>query len=135
MINMPGRLLFTPKGNLLLNTTLAVVGLVLAITIDSPRTGTVIFLAVTAFESTTFSIVFGLRTAWWRVPAARAIFWVILAYAALSSLLLLGFLRPYQFWWFGELRQLLYLGLAVAGLNLCLTLTRVLGREGIWPHR
>lgn len=131
---MPSRLFFTPKGNRILNSLLAAVGFVLVITIHSPRTGTVVFLAVTAFESSTFSLVYGLRTAWWKVPAARAIFWVVLAYAALSTELLLGFLFPYRFWWFAGLRELLYLGLAVAGLNLCLTLTRVLGRDGMWPH-
>jgi hypothetical protein len=32
-----------------------------------------------------------------------------------------------RYWWTYELRELLYLGLALAGLNLVLTLTRVLG--------
>lgn len=134
MTAMLGKLFLTPKGTLALNTVLAVVGIVLVITVNNARTGTVIFLAVTATESGLFSLIYGLRSAWWKVPAARAIFWTILAYFALSSELLLGFLFPYQFPWFNFVRQLLYLGLSVAGLNLVLTLTRVLGR-GVFSRR
>ena len=131
---MLGKLFLTPKGTFVLNGLAALVGIYLVIAIDSPRTGTIVFLAVTSFESSTFCIVYGLRSAWWKEPAARAVFWAILAYAGLSSLLLLGFLRPYRYAWFDDLRELLYLGLAIAGLNLCLTLTRVLGRR-MWTRR
>lgn len=131
---MLGKLLRSPRGIVAINSVAAVIGVCLVIAIDSPRTGTIVFLAVTSFESSTFCLVYGLRSAWWREPAARAVFWAVLAYAGLSSLLLLGFLRPYRYSWFDDLRELLYLGLAIAGLNLCLTLTRVLGR-GMWSSR
>lgn len=128
---MLGKLFKTPRGTVIINSVAAVIGICLVTLIQSPRTGTIVFLAVTSFESSTFSLVYGLRSAWWREPAARAIFWVVLAYAGLSTVLLVGFLFPYRFDWFDDVRELLYLGLAIAGLNLCLTLTRVLGR-GMW---
>jgi hypothetical protein len=134
MTAMLGKLFLTRRGTLVINSLAAVVGIILVIGIDAPRDGTIIFLAVTAFESGTFSLIYGLRSAWWREPAARAIFWVVLAYFALASLLLLGFLRPYRYSWFDDLRELLYLGLSIAGLNLVLVLTRVLGR-GIFSRR
>lgn len=126
---MLGNLLLNRRTALVANTFAALLGVFLVIQIDSPRTGTIVFLAVTAVESGVFSLVYGLRSAWWRADAARAIFWTVLAYFALSSLLLVGFLRPYRYAWFDDLRELLYLGLAVAGLNLVLTLARVLGQD------
>ncbi len=134
MLGKLGRLVLSPRGTRTVNVIAALVGIYAAIEIDNARTGTMVFLAVTAVESGVFSLIYGLRSAWWREPAARAIFWVVFAYFALSSLLFLGFLRPYRYPWWDDLRQLLYLGLAIAGLNLVLTLMRVLGR-GMWTRR
>lgn len=127
MISMLGKLIGTRKGNLAANSVFASIGIVLVIVIDSPRTGTIVFLAITALESGVFSLVYGLRSSWRQEPAARAVFWAVFAYFALSFVLLIGFLFPYRFNWFDDVRELLYLGLAVAGLNLVLTLMRVLG--------
>ena len=133
---MLGKLFTTYTGHKIILTTATVVGIILVIAINAPRTGTVVFLAVTAAESWTFSIVYGLRSTWRKEPAARAVFWAVLAYAALASELLIGFLFPYRFSWFDDVRELLYLGLAIAGLNLVLTLARVLGRQAfVRPHR
>lgn len=134
MLGKLGKALLSPRGVRTINASAALIGIYAAIQIDNARTGTIVFLAVTAVESGAFSLIYGLRSAWWREPAARAIFWVVLAYFALSSLLLLGFLRPYRYPWWDDLRQLLYLGLAIAGLNLVLTLMRVLGRS-MWTRR
>lgn len=128
MTAMLGKLFLTPRGTSAINAAAMVVGIYLVIAIDAPRTGTIVFLAVTSIESGIFSLIYGLRSAWWREAAARAIFWVVFAYFGLSTELLIGFLYPYRFSWFDDVRELLYLGLAVAGLNLVLTLTRVLGR-------
>jgi hypothetical protein len=131
---MPQRLLFTVRGNHLLTTLVLLVGIFLVIAIESPRTCTIIFLAATSFESLTFCLVYGLRTAWWREPAARAVFWAVLAYAGVSTVVLIGgYLRLDPYGWFDNLREMAYLGLVVAGLNLCLTLTRVLGRS-MWSN-
>lgn len=124
---MLGKLIGTPQGNLAANSVFAAIGIMLVIVIDSPRTGTIVFLAITALESGTFSLVYGLRSSWRQEPAARAVFWAVFAYFSLSFLLLIGFLFPYRFDWFDDVRELLYLGLSVAGLNLVLTLMRVLG--------
>lgn len=128
------KLLLTPRGTRVLNAAMAIAGLITIAVIDKPRTGTIIFLAVTSLESGLFSLVYGLRSAWWKLPAARAIFWIVLAYFALSTELLIGFLRPYRYWWFDDVRELLYLTLSIAGLNLVLVLGRVLGR-GIISRR
>lgn len=116
----------TRRGVLMINTSAALIGLALVVIIDSTRAGTTLFLAVTAAESGIFSLVYGLRSAWWKVPAARAVFWAVLAYFGLSIHLLTLYLWSARFWWTASVRELLYLGLGVAGLNLVLTLGRVL---------
>lgn len=131
---MLGKLFGTQRGTLLINTAALLVGIYLVIIIDSPRVGTVIFLAVTCAESGVFSLIYGLRSSWWKVDAARAIFWVVLAYFALSGQLLHMYLSPHRWWWSDDLRELLYMAFAIAGLNLVLTLTRVLGR-GVYTRR
>lgn len=127
MNSMLGKLLSTQRGTTVVTTVFALVGILLVISIDEPRTGTIVFLAVTALESGVFSLVYGLRSDWRREPAARAVFWTVLAYFAVALHLLTMYLWSVRFWWTDDLRELLYLGLAVAGLNLVLTLTRVLG--------
>jgi len=127
---MIGKLLLNPRTATVMNTIMGVVGIVLVIAVRDNRLGTVVFLSVTALESGAFSLLYGLRSSWWREPAARAIFWTVLAYFALSSVVLIGgFLFPRRYGWFPFLRELGYLGLSVAGLNLVLTLLRVLGRD------
>jgi hypothetical protein len=130
MTHMLGKLFTTPRGNLVLNTAFSVVGILLVIIINAPRTGTIVFLAVTAAESGLFSLVYGLRSSWRREPAARAVFWAVFAYFGLASVLIIGFLFPWRFDEFDDVRELTYLGLAVAGFNLLLTLTRILRQDG-----
>jgi len=110
---MLGKLVFTSKGNLIADTAAVVVGLLLVI-------------AVTALESGLFSLMYGVRSTWRQAPAARAVFWAVLAYFVLATVLLIGFFFPWRFDWFDDVRELAYLGLSVAGLNLVLTLVRVL---------
>lgn len=129
MIVMIKRLFTTRRGNWSINLAATAIGLVLVVAIDSPRDGTILFLSVTAVESGTFSLIYGLRSDWRREPAARAVFWAVFAYAALALHLLLGFLFPYRFTWWDDVRELLYLSLSIAGLNLVLTVVRVLGRR------
>lgn len=126
---MLGKLFTTPLGNRILTGTAALVGLLLVILVDHPRTGTIVFLAVTAVESGVFSLIYGLRSDWRAAPAARAVFWAVLAYFGVAAHLLTMYIWPVRFWWTDDLRQMLYLGLALAYLNLVLVLTRVLGRR------
>lgn len=126
---MLGKLFTTRTGNHVANTVAALVGIVLVILVDSPRTGTIVFLSITALESGAFSLIYGLRSDWRKEPAARAVFWAVLAYFAVAAHLLTMYLWPRRFWWTDDLRELLYLGLAVAGLNLVLTVIRLLGRR------
>lgn len=129
MSDMLGKLITTRRGNMVINTVAALVGIGLVIGIDSPRAGTIVFLFVTALESGIFSLIYGLRSDWRQEPAARAVFWAVLAYFAITAHLITLYLWPKRFWWTDDLRELLYLGLVVAGLNLVLTLVRVLGRS------
>jgi hypothetical protein len=129
MTDMLGKLFTTRTGNRAANTVAALVGIILVITVDSTRTGTIVFLAVTALESGAFSLIYGLRSDWRKEPAARAVFWAVLAYFGVAAHLLTMYIWPRRFWWTDDLRELLYLGLAVAGLNLVLTVVRLLGRR------
>lgn len=126
---MLGKLFGTAAGNRIIITLAALAGLLVAIFIDTPRTGTIVFLIVTAVESGVFSLIYGLRSDWRQAPAARAVFWAVLAYFAVAAHLVTMYVWPRRFWWTDDLRELLYLGLALAGLNLVLVLTRVLGRR------
>jgi hypothetical protein len=127
MSRMLRKLFGTPRGTVTLNVAVAAVGVLLAILIDSPRVGTIVFLAVTAVESGVFSLIYGFRSSWREVPAARAVFWVVLAYFGVAAHLLTLYLWETRWWWSDDLREVLYLGLAVAGLNLVLTLNREVG--------
>lgn len=114
----------------------AFVGLLTAYFIDDPRTGTAIFVTVTAIESGAFSVIYGFRSDWRIDPASRAIFWAVFTYFLIAAQLATMYAWPRRYWWTDDLRELLYLGLVLAGLNLVLTLVRVLGRRVYAPrHR
>jgi hypothetical protein len=129
MSGMLGKLFTSPRGTVALNTAALVVGIILVIAVESPRIGTIVFLAVTALESGLFVLIYGLRSQWHREPAARAVFWAVTAYFTIAAHLLTMYIWSVRWWWTDDLRELLYLGLAVAGLNLVLTVVRVL-RQG-----
>jgi hypothetical protein len=132
---MPSRLFTTPRGTVALNTFATLVGIFLVIAIQSPRTGTLLFLFVIMAETTVFSVIYGLRSNWRREPAARAVFYFILSISALTVHAATLYASTRRFWWSDDLRELLYMAMAIAGLNLVLTLGRVLGR-GVWSrHR
>ena len=131
MSAMLGKLFTTPRGTVTLNAAALLVGIGLAIAVDSPRTGTTVFLAVTALDSGLFVLIYGLRSKWHREPAARAVFWIVLAYFGLAVHLLAMYVWSHRWWWTDDLRELLYLGLAVAGLNLVLTVVRVLRQDAV----
>lgn len=125
---MIGRLITSRRAIFAANCLVAVIGLVLIVLVNEPRTGTIVFLTVTTLESGVFSAGVLLRSTWWRVEAARAVFWTVLAYFGVAAHLWTLYVWPTRWWWSDDLRELLYLGLAVAGLNLVLTLRRVLGQ-------
>lgn len=124
---MLGKLFRKPSTVVRINSVATLVGILVAIAIDTPRTGTIVFLAVTALESGAFTLLYGLRSDWRQAPAARAVFWAVFAYFAVAAQLITMYLWTNRFWWTDDLRELLYLGLALAGLNLVLVLGRELG--------
>lgn len=124
---MLGKLTAKPSKVRLINSLAFLIGIIVVIAIDTPRTGTIVFLIVTTIESGVFSLVYGLRSDWRREPAARAVFWAVFAYFGVAAQLITMYVWPVRFWWTDDLRELLYLGLALAGLNLVLVLGSVLG--------
>lgn len=126
---MFGRLFTTHRGHDVIIAASALCGLILILLVDNPRTGTIVFLAVTAVESGVFALVYGLRSDWRRADAARAVFWAVFTYFWVAAQLLTMYIWPQRFWWTYDLRELLYLAFALAGLNLVLTMVRLLGRR------
>ena len=124
---MLGKLTVRPSKVRIINGIACLLGILAVILIDTPRTGTIVFLIVTTIESGVFSLVYGLRSDWRREPAARAVFWAVFAYFGVAAQLITMYIWPVRFWWTDDLRELLYLGLALAGLNLVLVLGSVLG--------
>ena len=100
----------------------ALITLILA---DSPRDGSRFMLLAAAILAGIFSLIYGLKRAWRSGPAATAVFWIIFAYFCMAS-----HMTVYMHWkWyrdtFYEVQQFLYMGLALAGLNLMLTILRM----------
>lgn len=126
---MLGKLFGTPRGTLVLNCIAMLIGIFLVIRVDSPRTGTIWFLIVISIESGVFSLIYGLRSDWRKEPAARAVFWYVLSVFALCAQAITLYASPNRYWWTDDVRELMYMAMAVAGLNLVLTLIRVLGRR------
>lgn len=123
---MLGRLFNTQRGQRAICSAVALVGIALVILVSDTRIGIIVFVTVTAAESGLFCLVYGLRATWREVDAARAVFWAVLAYFGVSAHLVTLYVWSRRFWWSDDLRELLFLGLVVAGLNLVLTLRRVL---------
>lgn len=128
---MLGKLITTRRGNLFVNAALTAVGVILVIVVSDTRFGIILFLAATTLESGLFTLVYGLRADWRQVDAARAVFWAVFAYFGVALHALTLYINPMRFWWTDDLRELLYMGLTVAGSNLLLTLVRVLGPR-VW---
>jgi len=126
---MLGKLFTSTRGAHIINTFALAVGIILVIAVDTPRVGTIVFLAVTTVESGLFTLIYGVKSTWRREPASRAVFWAVLAYFGVAAHLLTLYIWTARFWWSDDLRELLYLGLAIAGLNLVLTVVRVLRGE------
>lgn len=126
---MLGKLLSTRRGNTTINLVLLVVGIILVIAIKDTRSGVILMLAVTTVESGLFTLIFGIRGRWQQSDAARAVFWFMLAYFGVAGHALTLYLWPQRYWWSDDLRELLYMGLAIAGANLLLTMMRVLGTQ------
>lgn len=125
--------LVAPRGRRLLNITALVVGIAAMLLIEDSRTGLIVFLASTCVESGLFCLVYGLRSDWRSAAAARAVFWAVLGYFFVSAQALSIYLVGRQPWT-DDVRELLYLGLMIAGLNLVATMVDLLGPR-IWQRR
>lgn len=120
---------FTRRNNAVATAIFALLGVAAALMIKDARVGTMIFLGVTAFQSWTFTLFYGFASTWRQTAAARALFYVVFAYALLSTHILLGYwyslhVKPRPEW-LDTQRQFLYLGLALAGFNLTMTTFRL----------
>lgn len=121
------KLITTRAGNRICVAFMVLVGLVLTVTVDDNRTATTIFLVTTVIESWVFTIVYGIWSKWRSADVARALFWLGLAYALLSThITLSAVLRwPTSTGYSSDIRQLLYLALAASMLNILLVVRRM----------
>jgi len=116
---------FTRRNNAGALAIFALIGLTAAVLVDDARTGTYIFLGVTAAQAWCFTLFYGLASTWRATAAARALFWIVLAYALLSTHLLVTVTTGFRPPWNQGVRQVLYFGLALAAMNLILTTLRL----------
>lgn len=116
---------FTRRNNAGAMAIFALIGLVTVLSIDNARTGTYIFLIVTTVQAWSFTLFYGFVSTWRATAAARALFWIEFAYALVSTHILITTLTGYRPDWADDLRQFLYLGLALAAMNLILTTLRL----------
>lgn len=132
---MPERLLISPRLHRWILIIASLIGAVLIITIRDGRAATITFLSITAAESGIFILIFGFRASWRGVPAARAVFWAVLGYCGVSTSELAHLFWSYSGWWWTHTtRELIYLCLCIAGLNLVFVLNRILGPPD-WVHQ
>ncbi|AKJ71681.1 hypothetical protein SPI1_20 [Skermania phage SPI1] len=117
----------TQRGNHWVLALFALAGLTLAVAgTRDPGAGTWRLLIVTAVESGAFVLIYGLRSSWRSEAAARAVFWLVASYFAVSAGTLALRLWPRESWAITGIREIGYLGLSVAFLNLLLTLIRAI---------
>lgn len=116
---------FTRRNNAVALVTIALLGLVTVLSVDNARTGTYVFLTVTTVQAWSFTLFYGFVSTWRATAAARALFWIVLTYALVTTHVLITALTRYRPDWSDDLRQFLYLGLALAGMNLILTTLRL----------
>lgn len=120
-------LITTRRGNRICVAVMVAVGIILTVLIEDNRTATTVFLMTTVVESWVFTIVYGIWSKWRSADVARALFWLGLAYALLSTHITLSALLrwPTSTGYGSDIRQLLYLGLAASMLNILLVVRRM----------
>lgn len=116
---------FTRRNNAVAMAGFALLGVAAVLAIDDSHTGTLTFLTVTAVQGWTFTVFYGVASTWRATAAARALFWIVLTYAAAATHILITKWTGYRPPWADDLRQILYLGLALAAANLMLTTVRL----------
>ncbi|MGH2360475.1 MAG: putative phage holin [bacterium] len=116
---------FTRRNSAVFLAIFTLIGILTALFVRDPRSGTYVFLGVTAAEAWTFTLFYGLASTWRVTAAARALFWIVFSYALLSTHLLVTVLFHFRPTWNQSVRQFLYLGLALAGMNSILTTLRL----------
>lgn len=103
---------------------MALVGVVLVVFVDDGLAAD-IFLTVTTVEAWIFVLAYHFRSSWRLFAEARAVMGFALSFALLGSQIIL------TLWWGDDyplrmdVRQILYLGLALGLMNMLLTLWRV----------
>lgn len=121
--------IFTRRVNAALLLAMTVVGLALVVLVRDPWTGTLIFLDVTAVQGWIFTAFYGLASTWRTTAAGRALFWIILTYTLIATQVVIAHVFRIDAEWFEDVRQVLYLALSVSGLNLLLTMVRLVSER------
>lgn len=114
-------------GNRLAVWFMFTLGVILTVVITNDRSGTTIFLITTVIEAWVFVVVYGIWSKWRQADAARALFWVMLSYAILSTHITLSAVFGWRATWGydSDIRQLLYLSFSCALFNLLLVVRRM----------
>lgn len=103
----------------------ALMGIVFIIAVRDSRAAIVVFLLATCVESGLFSLIYGIRSKWRSSDPARAVFWIIFSYFALSCHILVSYFWRADYALREDIRQFLYLFMTLAGLNILLTARRL----------
>lgn len=121
------KLITTKAGNRICVAFMVLVGVILTVVIDDNRTATTVFLVTTVVESWIFTIVYGIWSKWRTADVARALFWLGLSYALVSTHIVLTvfFKWPASNGYNSDVRQILYLALAASMLNILLVVRRM----------
>lgn len=127
-MSIPRRVI-SRRANQVVLSVMTVVGLILVWAIHDARLGTYLFLAFTAIQGWLFTGIYGTKSTWRATAASRALFWIIFTYTLVATQILVTGLLHYKPEWMDDVRQLLYMGLTLAGLNLLLTMVRLVAEK------
>ncbi len=125
MNDMFARIVLTKRGNQIAVATAAAIVVALVVLIDNTRTGVMTMVALSAVESGLFVIVALFLSDWRKSDAMRAVVWAVFAYHVLAAHTFTLYKFPQRYWWSDDLRELIFGGLVVAGVNLTLTIVRL----------
>lgn len=107
---------------------LAIAGVITNLLTVQP-TSTIVYMGAATLNTTSFVLLYGLRSRWWLTPAGRAEFFAYLSFAVLAGWILVGLVWGTGWSLRNEIRDWLFLGFALATANLVYSLLAVQRRE------
>ena len=89
-----------------------------------PRLGANILIVTISALAGVFTLLYGLRSRWWKTHAGRAVLYMSVALTAFSGQVGISAWTGASYLWRNEIRFVLYFGLAVTLANLIRTLVQ-----------